>query len=334
VFLFLFANFQTAANWNNVSIPVVTDASFAFSSINLLGPLPALNPVSVIDATSMFSLSTFTAAPQSHLWTFPSLQLAVSTFLGTNFGNFAFRTDTWGMGAVISLLNTFNAALNVPTTIDVSNWNVANLVTFSGFAYGINNTALLFDLSTWNTPSLVNIPSAFANTANVKFAGINHLNVANVVDATAVFFDAYTTNNNITSWDTSNLILGDFAFGRIISNVLDVSGLLTPQLTLMNSMFVDSNMNPDLTNWNMTSVVDPNNALQHCYITKTRYDQVLIAFNNRTALNGKNLGIPQTNPLISPIDPANVPQGYSVVGQPAHDGLIARGWTIVDGGLQ
>lgn len=332
--IFSQAFFQTTPDWSSLSIPLVSNAFAAFFSVNRLGPMPALNPVSVVTGSSMFALSTIVAPLQSHLWTFPALTDASSMFLGTNFGNFAFRTDTWGMGAIQILDSTFNTATNVPSTINVANWQVNNLVTFSGFVFGVNNTALVIDLSTWNTPALMNMPSAFSNTLNVQFVGIGHLNTANVIDITNAFFDANVNNNNITNWITTNVILASGAFERLVPHTLDVSGFNMPSLTFASTMFRNSNMNPNITNWNLASVTSAFNITHHCYITKANYDQVLIGFASRSTLNNETLGRPQSNPLISSGDTADAPQFFSAAAQTARNNLTARGWIISDGGLQ
>ena len=85
---------------------------------------------------------------------------------------------------------------NFPGTLDVSEWNVSNVITMDGLFAGSNFNG---DLSKWNVSNVTNMMATFEKS---KFNNdsIKNWNVSNVIDMNLMFMES-KFNQNINNWN-------------------------------------------------------------------------------------------------------------------------------------
>ena len=157
------------------------------------------------------------------------------------------RINEWNTSSVTSMTNTFDGCGKFNS--DISNWDVSNITNFSqmfinatsfnnGFAFGIANQL------PWNTSACTNMASMFQNCTAFNSnlgTGTTPWNVSKVTSFAGMF---YVASNFRNGDEVTQSKINDWAINTV-SNVN------------MASMFQSaSNFNRDVSNWNMTKVID------------------------------------------------------------------------------
>ncbi len=322
-----------------IAIPLATSATSMFLACNRVTAMPDLQPVSLTNGNSMFALATMTntMGPSTLAWSFPQLFLASTMFSATDFGNYDFYTHTWGMGNVQVMDSFFNGAQNMPATINVNPWQMGNLGSLIGFAYGAQG-AVTFNMSTWNTATMTFIIGGFSNMDGVTLTGIGDLDTHLVIGIQTAFAGTtLTTAMDVSRWNTQSLVDASEAFESCGGVALNVSAWQLPSVTFVTNMFRSSNMDPDVSAWALPSLVNADRVVEQTYLsTPERYDAVLTLFADRSPpITGGIMGGPRSNALTDAVSiiPTRVLRNYTTAGGgAAHTTLTGRSWTFNDAG--
>jgi hypothetical protein len=143
------------------------------------------------------------------------------------------------------------------------------------------------------------------------------------------WFDVVTSGNSMFTDNNLTVLPDDMEFPNLINgfglffinNLTELpSGMELPLLTNGNSMFRFNNLITLPTGMELPLLDNGGNMFRDNTINTARYSQLLIDLeagnaNNNVAFHGGN-------------------SQYNAAGQTARNALIARGWTITDGGLE
>ena len=180
-------------------------------------------------------------------------------------------------------------------TLNVSEWNVANMTNMSGmFSWttlgplGVNKVV---GLEAWDTSSVINMSGMFSSVnytqEGPEFDGISNWDVSNVTDMSSMFEGNGYVNNDLSKWNVSNVTNMSYMFQRsvILPGFGDISGWNTSNVTAMSGMFkwimmLEQETILDLSNWDVSNV--------------TKSDDFYIAdgygYENETSITPPNFG--------------------------------------------
>jgi surface protein len=224
--------------------------------------------------------------------------------------------NTWNTSGATTMSNMFNGAaiFNQP----LSNFDTSSVVSLNGmfaFASQFNQ-----DLSSWDTSSVTNLQSTFYQATSFNDPSVNSWDVSNVTTF-FITFSGSGYNQPLNNWNTSSAVsmrrmfYNNSVFNQEISN-FDTSGV-----TDMREMFRNStSFNKDLGSWDFSSITQMDGFMTgktDANYSSANYDSLLSAL----VLGGQS----------------NVTLGmgtikYSSSGVADRASLVARGWTITDGG--
>ena len=161
--------------------------------------------------------------------------------------------------------------------IDFNDIDVSNMNSF----YSINRDIggiferthfKYIDISDWDVSNIVTMQDMFCNCVELKSAGdISKWDVSNVTDMTYMFFDCKKFNQDISGWNVSNVIDMTYMFYRCKNFNQDLSEWDVSKVAYMNGMFYRcKSFNRDLSKWNVSSVTDADDIFYDCSI-KSEY---------------------------------------------------------------
>jgi surface protein len=105
---------------------------------------------------------------------------------------------------------------------------------------------------------------------------IGSWDTSNIYDWTGMFYNAYSFNQNISSWDTSNAsdMRGMFLYASAFNQ--DITGWDTSNVTKMNDMFKGAiSFNSDISLWNTAAVTD----MSAMFASASAFNQDLSSWN-------------------------------------------------------
>lgn len=180
---------------------------------------------------------------------------------------------------IIDMSSLFYTYVEYPCTIDVSKWDVSNVVYMeSMFRYcekinigDISNWNVskvremghmfddckLFngDLSKWDVSSVRDMGQMFRHCKQMKDPGISNWDVSNVLSMDGMFFECPLFNADLSKWDVSNVRDMDQMFGGCESFNSDLSNWNTSNLRLVSHMFKGcKSLNTNLDNWDISKL--------------------------------------------------------------------------------
>ena len=361
---------------NEWDVNSVVNMSSMFQSASAFNqPLNAWDVSAVANTTSMFENAILFNQPLSN-WNVSSVTLMKSMFEGATIFNQ--NLNTWNVGVVTTMEEMFkNApAFNEP----LSNWNTGKVLNmkemFSGASVFNQN------INSWNT-SFVRTMEEMFKDARAYNQTMNSWNVASVTTMKGTFQGATAFNGTMDNWNVrrvstmENMFSGATSFNQTI-NSWRVNGVTTMNYMFRNATafnqslnrwdlgtvtmrsFLDqaTSYNHYLGEWNVSRVTDMRDMLDRTALTRTNYDNTLIAWSEQTLTSGVTLGaqglpycdaveerqsmitnfgwtisddvldcpIPLCTTLISPLNGAtNVPVNTNLNWQPV---LYARGYRL------
>lgn len=193
--------------------------------------------------------------------------------------NLGTGTTPWDMSKVTDFLNMFRSASkfnNGDDTAPINNWNINTISSISMSAMFFSASVFNRNISSWNVSKVNNFGGMFqnANSFNNGYAsGISNqlpwiINTTSSVDMSNLFASALAFNSNLgtgtTPWDVSKVT----SFGAMFNGATNFNNgddaapinnwsINTVSNVSMASMFQSaSNFNRDVSNWNMTKVVN------------------------------------------------------------------------------
>ena len=114
----------------------------------------------------------------------------------------------------------------------------------------------LLTIEQWGTGLWTSMESAFQGCSNLSVQAIDTPNFTNVTDLSYMFFVASSFNQDISNWDTSNIVNMRAMFGHTPFNQ-DIGNWDTSSVTNMRAMFINaSSFNQDIGNWDTSNVTN------------------------------------------------------------------------------
>lgn len=157
--------------------------------------------------------------------------------------------------SVTQTVSMFNNCTSLPS-LDLSNWDVSNLVYMSGMFSGCTSLTSI-DLSGWVTSNVVEMSSVFSDCTSLASINLSGWDISNTTTMTSMFYKCTSLTSDglsdISNWNTSNVSDTRWMFEDCSSLVsLDLSNWDTSNIRQMSDMFYgcSSLTSLDLSNWN------------------------------------------------------------------------------------
>jgi surface protein len=128
-------------------------------------------------------------------------------------------------------------------TLDVSNWNVSKVTTFSFMFRGTANKGDMklqnLDVSKWQPTSVTDMLSMFQSCAQLTAMDLSNWNMPNLVNAGHVFADCWKlTEVKMSGWNTPSLQTLDAMFNHCKAlKTVDLSDIDTANVKELSQMF-------------------------------------------------------------------------------------------------
>ena len=225
-------------------------------------------------------------------------------------------------------------------------WNTANSLSMAGTfgnntgTVGIFNNGGSDSIKNWDTAKATTLSGLFSEQPLFNQPIVNQSVTVNGVTYTAWNTSLVTTiysifggnstkafNQNISGWNTANVINMAYAFRNAANFNQNISGWNTAKVADMSSMFYNASaFNQNLGSWNVSLVALFNDVVNGGFmegsgITKANYDLLLTGWASRPVLPSKSVNFGTVQ--------------YSAGSVSARSTLTSAPnlWTIVDGGL-
>jgi surface protein len=262
--------FYGCTNFNQTAIdtPIISTTSFfeMFRNCTNFSGSPSINNWNTSNVTNMNSMfngaTTFNQNINS--WNTSAVIIMGSQFNGMFRGATSFNQDisSWNVGNVTNMTGMFNGASSFNQNLGA--WNVNKVTTFGIGSDGMFFNAIMFnnggspDINNWNINTIqpVNMAGMFRGATTFN-QNIGSWNVSNVTNMFAMFQTATLFNNggnsSINNWDTGNVTDMTNMFTQTSFNQ-NISLWNTGAVTSMSGMFNGSLFNQDISGWNVSNV--------------------------------------------------------------------------------
>ncbi len=161
-------------------------------------------------------------------------------------------------------------------TLDLSNWNIKNLVTTPnttgefGKSVGVFQDCKinkLIGIENWDVSNLTCLIAWFFN-ASINSLDLSRWNVSKVENMSFLFEGYKGQITGINNWDVSNVkIMRKTFYSTKTQSNIDLSNWNVSKVENMNRLFGYTSMNnQNLSNWNVSNVLDMENIFNKCAI--------------------------------------------------------------------
>lgn len=275
--------------------------------------------------------------------------------------------DNWNTSNVTNMSFLFAGAkaFNQP----VGSWNTSNVTNMSGLFSGcakfnqnlgswdtknVTDMTYMFsntdsfnqNISGWKTEKAINLMEMFGN-AKAFNQPIGTWNTKNVLNMSMLFIGATSFNQPLDSWDTKKVTDMNNMFKNARSFNQPIGSWNTEEVTDMTRMFENADVfNSNISSWKTIKVTD----MSYMFNSARLFNQDLGSWELNTAdvnmsymlrntgLDCQNYSLTLKGWATNPGTPDNVilltvPTKYAGAAQPYKDTLIAKGWSINDGGV-
>ena len=173
--------------------------------------------------------------------------------------------------------------------------------------------------------SLVTDMSSMFSGATSFNQNISSWNVTNVINMSSMFSSASSFNQNIISWNVSNITNMTSMFSGASSFNQNISSWNVSNVTSMSSMFSGaSSFNQNIGSWNVSNVTTMTSMFSGSALYTANYDSLLIGWSTITSAE---------NPLKQGVS-FDAGSSKYCNGASARASIISTyGWSITDGGL-
>lgn len=203
---------------------------------------------------------------------------------------------------------------------DLTNWNTSNATNMEQMFKGNNDFNA--DITGFDTGLVTNMKEMFSTCYNFN-RDISSWNVINVNNFDKTFYTADAFNQNISSWNTSSATNMYRMFYNCNNFDQPIGSWNVSNVTNMESMFqLATDFDQDLSAWDLSSITNMAKFMNNrtdLQFSATNYDNLLDA-----CVNGGQLNVTLGMGTIK----------YTSAGAADRASLVARGWTITDGGQQ
>jgi surface protein len=277
---------QSLSNWD-VSSVTTMHGMFNYARV-FNQPLNMWTPIEVTDMSDMFK-NTFVFNSPIEGWVTPKLTTTESMFEGADLFNqslndwnvssvtnmkFMFATnyssresnfnqplDRWDTSSVTDMSGMFHT--NKVFNQSLNDWNTSSVKDISGMFYGADRFNQ--PLNNWDTSNVENMASLFVSADDFN-QSVNDWNISNVTNMTYMFNNAISFNQPLDQWDVSHIdsFKGLFSGARSFNQPLDM--------------------------WNVSNATTMYQMLDRSGLSKTNYDNLLIAWNDLNLQPNVELG--------------------------------------------
>ena len=124
--------------------------------------------------------------------------------------------------------------------IDISDWDVSNVINMRGMFFDCGELKSVGDLSKWNVSKVTDMSGMFYECNELEFIGdIYKWNVSSVTNMSYMFWYCKSFNQDISGWDVSNVTYMTHMFYGCKSFNQDISGWDVSNVIDMDNMFYD-----------------------------------------------------------------------------------------------
>jgi surface protein len=229
----------------------------------------------------------------------------------------------WGDGTT-SNITAYNDAARIHEYEDAGDYEVRISGSLPGWSFNnVGDKLKIREIKNWGVVDFKYIASGFYGCSNMICTATDSLDLSGLSSMATMFRDCFAFNGDISSWDTSSVANMTAVFRTCVAFNGDISSWDTSSVTTMSSMLrTCPAFKGDISSWDYASVTNFISFLLSSNInttgTTTNYDNLLIAIEAQNSRSGLTFHGGTSK--------------YSDTGQVARDALLARGWTITDGG--
>ena len=105
--------------------------------------------------------------------------------------------------AITDMSSLFYDSKFEKTNIDVSEWDVSNVINMSGLFYRCTNFNC--NLSNWNVSNVTDMTYMFEGCVDFKGKGLKNWDVGNVTNMKYMFYNCENFNCDLSNWNVSNV---------------------------------------------------------------------------------------------------------------------------------
>jgi YVTN family beta-propeller protein/surface protein len=269
------------------------------------------------------------------------ISLPLQNFIGTvNWGDGTFSSSLIASNYLnASLTHTYNATdhearitiTGISDGFGGAQWSGYDKVTsvdswgdlgadFSNLDYAFFASHSLLSVPNYLPTSITSLVQTFSDST-FNDSNVTGWDVSHVVDMFGMFQNSTSFNQNLGSWDVSRVETFSNMFKRTRAFNQDISGwpLSTSQPIFLDSMFEDASaFNQNLSSWNVSQARYMDSMFDGSALSTANYSRILHSWAGTASAYPLNFGA----------------SGIQYTSTVAIDraALVAKGWTIIDGG--
>jgi len=251
-------------------------------------------------------------------------------YLFVNASSFNQSVEGWDTTKVTTFFGMFQSATSYNQPLELWGAKTAAVTTMANMFY--NATAFNQPISTWNVAAVTDMSQMFQG-ATAFNRSLSAWSTGNVTSMLRMFYGATAFNGDITTWDIARVPSLVSVFENATSFNRDIGAWNTSRVTDMSSTFKGAAaFNQDLRAWDMGGVTLATTMFTGSALATANYNRMLYSWaygsSSDGVTNGSGTGVVTDGVVFS-----GGSATYSI-GLPmqARAVLVARGWSITDGG--